>query len=158
MTHPIEAAIAGLVAVWGSAPELLYDVDGVHTQLEVVDDPFIGEGNPRRLLYIGTSAEYLPGGTQASAGYDLAGQRVQVEVTCELRVWSGSTDAASDRVQALDVVVVLERLLARDPALGGGVDWARVVRTTYEPGQTEDGALAVVEITVRADATRDHPE
>lgn len=158
MTHPIEAAIAGLVSVWRSAPELLYDVDGVQVQLLVTDDPLLDDTESRRLLLVGTGAQYLPGGAQGNTGYDLAGQRVQIDVVCELHVWSGATDAPGERRQALDVIDVLDVVLARDRTLGGQVDWPRITRTTYQPGENDQGATAIVEFTVRVDATRAHPQ
>jgi len=159
VSHPVDAAIGGLVAVWHDEGDLEYDVDGVLTKLRVTDNPLLEEGfDERRLLLVGTSAQYLPGGAQASSSFDLAGERVQVDIVCELTVWSGDTDAPAERAAAFEVLDTLAALLARRRDLFGSVDWARITRATYEPGQTEQGAAASVEFTVRVDASREHPQ
>lgn len=155
MTHPIDAAIAGLVATWDGAAELAYDVDGESTGLLVSDDPLLDGTDVRRLLLVGTSAQYLPGGAQANVRHGYGGREsVQVDIVCELTTWSGDTDAPAERTRAFDVLAALTTLLSRNRDLGGTADWARITRVTYEPGQADLGAAATVEFTVRVDATR----
>ena len=141
--------------MWNGAPELHYDVDGVSTALRVTGNPLLDYTEARRLLLVGTSAQYLPGGAQAATRHGFGGREsVQVDIVCELTTWSGDTDAPAERTRAFGVLDVLSVLLARNRDLGGIADWARIVRATYEPRQTDMGAAADVEFTVRVDATR----
>lgn len=158
MAHPIAAAVDGLVALWTGAPSLRYEVDDQETPLKVVDGPMLDDLDEPRGLWVGTATEYLPGGAQAQRSYDYSGSIDTVAVTCELQSWSGDTDPAVVRREALAVLDELTRLLAGDRTLGGTVDWARMVRTTYEPVQAGTGAGALIEFTVRVDAHREHQE
>lgn len=160
VTHPVQAAISGLLAVWRDAPSLEYEteVDGVAVTLPLqVDDgrPLEDLDNPRA-LFVGTGSDFMPGGGQGTSGYDLAGRNDVVDVACEVHVWSGDTDPAPVRADALAVFDELTSLLHADPHLGGSVDWARVSRSSYIGLRDDQGVHAVIEFTVRVDASRDH--
>lgn len=154
--HPIAAAIDGLVALWTGPPELAYDDDGEQVQLRVVDGMSLEDIEDRRALFVGIDAQYAEGGAQTNTRFDLAGRADQIDIACEVLIWSGDTDLAAARSTAFSVLDVLSALLRQDPHLGGVVDWARVTRTGYRPAQEKAGAAALIPFTVRVDAHRDH--
>ncbi len=160
MTHPLQAAISGLLALWDGAPSLQYEteVDGAAVTLPLqVDDgrPLEDLDNPRA-LFVGVGSDFMPGGGQSTSGYDLAGRNDVFDIANELHVWSGDTDPEPVRVDALATFDGLTSLLAADPHLGGSVVWARIVRSSYVGMRDDSGVHAVIEFTVRVDANRDH--
>lgn len=155
MGHPLDDTVAGLVAAWSGKPSLTYDMDGVPTQLLVFDGPGLGDQEGRRFLFVGTGGQFVLAGGQSSSGYGYGGRRTDaVQVTCELNVWSGNTDLSAVRGQACGVLEELERLLAADRSLDSRVDRAEIAGHVYRPLQGDQGCGVVVEIAVRAVATR----
>lgn len=154
--HPVPGLIAALVGLWSVAPTLRYELNGTEVPLTVRHGSLArGDDDPRTLV-VGDGAQYVGGVAQNIRRFEPAGVVDQVDVTCELRVWQGDTDAgAPQRVCELgfDVLDELERLVAVDATLGGAVGWARITRSAYRL-DAETGTTAVIEFLVRADARR----
>lgn len=153
--EPVPAAIDAMVALWSAAPELVYEVDGQPARLRVEDGPPLDDVDQAQVLFVGTGSQYVLGGAQEQRGYGFGGRRTdRAEISCQLQVWSGDTDLAAVRRDAYRVLRTLSRLLLADRTLGGVVDWARIVRSSYVPDQTEQGCIAVLDLTVQIEATR----
>lgn len=75
-------------------------------------------------------------------------------MACQLAVWSGDTGLAAVRVAAFEVLEVLGAILVADRTLGGAVDWARIIRASYQPAQSDEGAGVAIDFAVSAETTR----
>lgn len=165
LAHPIPATIDALVALWSAHPDLAYlDERGRRRRLEVTDGPPLTGSDEPRYLIVGIGSQTFAStgspfaGAQAAesrAGFGHGGRRtIPVEVACQLAVWTGDTGMAVVRDTAFAAFEVLGATLAADRTLGGAADWARILRANYQPGQSESGAVALIDFAVQAEATR----
>lgn len=147
MTHPVPAAIDQLLVLFRGAPAL----DGVR----VDDGPPVDDLDEGAAIGVGLGVQEASA-AQVTSGYDLAGRNDTMDLLCVAQCWSGDRDPAPLRARTYELFDVVGALLALNPDLGGAVTWARVARHSYRPVQGPDGAMAVIEFTVRVDANRDH--
>lgn len=163
--HPIPATIDALVATWSTHPNLAYlDERGRRRHLQVTDGPPLAGSDEPRYLIVGVGSQTFAStgspfaGAQAAesrAGFGHGGRRtIPVEVACQLAVWTGDVEMAVVRAEVFVVLEALGAILAADRTLGGVVDWARILRANYQPAQSPDGAVALIDFAVQAEATR----
>lgn len=153
MTHPVDATITALLALWTDAPELDYTCDDVTFNLPIVDGQLLDDPDALRFVLVGTGGQYaLPAATgQARVGF--GGSSVErFTLTCEVHAWSGDTDLGAARGQAFATLTGLGELVARDRTLGGVVEQAAIATQQYRPAQSEDGVGVIVAFTVSVTA------
>ncbi|MDN5853517.1 MAG: hypothetical protein L0K86_11860 [Actinomycetia bacterium] len=155
MTDPVQRAIDGLVAVCtGGAWALAYVWEGQTRQLEVVDGPLLAGTDQPRVLAVGSAAQFVSGAGRGQERPGFGGRvEHQVDVSCQLEVWSGDTSMAAARAGAAETLGAFRRLLVAHPDLDGAVGWARLVGSVYRPLQTEQGAAVQIDLVVRVAVT-----
>lgn len=148
MTHPVPAAIDKLLELYRGAPAL------GSGKVRIDDGPPVDGLDRGDALGVGLGVQDA-GSTGVATSFDYAGQSDVFDIGCVAQSWSGSTELAPLRTRVYEMFGVAARLVELNRDLGGAVTWARVTRHTYRGMQDEDGALALIEFTVRVDAHRE---
>lgn len=147
MTHPVPAAMDKLLELYRGAPAL----GGGKVRID--DGPPVDGLDRGDALGVGLGVQDAATGVTTS--FDYAGQTDTFDIGCVAQSWSGSTELALLRTRVYEMFGAATRLVELNRDLGGAVTWARVTRHTYRAVQDEDGALALIEFTVRVDAHRE---
>lgn len=159
MGHPLEdvmSALLALVCVQDENGPLIGTAAGLEG-VQVFDGPALTTvevGGPG-VLAVGLSLEEAA----AAFGDDTPGwggrREVSYDLGCVVQVATGDTDMAPPRAAVLGLFEAFRAVLVENEDLGGVCTRARVASWRYQPVQVPDvGALALIEFTVRVDATR----
>ncbi len=93
-----------------------------------------------------------PAVTSTLTGAGIGRRAETVDVACRILCWTGDTDMRPRRLRAFALLAVVAESLNVDPTLGGFVARSRLAETiTLAQNQTESGAEAVVDFTIRAE-------
>ncbi len=93
-----------------------------------------------------------PALTSTRAGSSLGRRAETVDISCRILCWTGDTDMRPRRLRAFALLTTVAEALSVDPTLDGLVARARLGETTaLAQNQTESGAEAVLDFTVRAE-------
>ncbi len=81
------------------------------------------------------------------------GRRAEtLDISCRILCWTGDTNMRPRRLRSFALLATVGEVLSVDPTLGGLVALARLGETTtLAQNQTESGAEAVLDFTIRAE-------
>lgn len=151
-------ALDAMVALCASGPILGVVRAGTAPGLEgvnVFDGPPLGDVDQVGALALGVSMypDLSAAIDDERPGY--GGRRSETFLISGLaQASTGEVDLSIPRRRVYAVLAAFRVQLVEHPDLDGACDWARLARHTYRPVQTERGAIAQLEFTVRVDATR----
>ncbi len=93
-----------------------------------------------------------PAVTSTLTGTSLGRRAETVDISCRIVCWTGDTDMRPRRLRAFALFTTVADALGVDPTLDGLVARARLGEATLlAQNQTESGAEAVLEFTIRAE-------
>lgn len=157
MGHPLLDVVAALVDLVA----LPADDNGVRmgalpalADVQVFDGPTPDEVDAVVALGVGVAV----GDVTAADGTETPSwggrEDVSFDVGCVAEAWSGEVDRAGPRAAVVGVLEAVRSALVENEDLGGVCTRAYLAGWRYSPVPTDRGSMALMEFTVRVDATR----
>ncbi len=141
----VPAMLNALLDAFGAHPNLR----GVH----VWDGPPLPSSDQDQLAVGGVGSDRDDSAVTSTFTNSGLGRRTEtLDVACRILCWTGDTDMRPRRERAYALLAAADGALATDRTLGGLVARTRLGDTvTLAQNQTESGAEAVLDFTIRAE-------
>lgn len=126
----------------------------------VYDGPVVTDAPEQLILWVGMDdpdSEEAPIGAESESEWGSLGalaRNEQITVHCVAEAWTGSTDVATARVSAFNIVAAVETLLRADVSLGGTLPsgWCEVTGMQLRQNNVQQGAVARVAFNINCRA------
>lgn len=120
----------------------------------VLDGPWLAVPPEPDVVVVGYSPDDVAAVEYTDTIAGLDSNREQFDVACLALAWRGETVMRTVRDRCDQLVEAMRAELVADPTLGGAVTRARLTTVSLDQDQTEQGAVATAQATVRVDAFR----